>query len=70
MQSNFIANEVRPSLSGRTLDIIDPSDGQVFDRLQRSNAEDMDSAVRAARHSFETLWRPMAAAKGHHTHPL
>ncbi len=62
MQSNFIANEARPSLSGRTLDIIDPSDGQVFDRLQRSNTEDMDGAVRAARHSFETLWRPMAAA--------
>ncbi len=62
MQSNFIANEARPSLSGHTLDVIDPSNGQVFDHLQRSNAVDIDTAVRAARHCFETLWRPMAAA--------
>lgn len=62
MQNNFIANEPVVSASGRTLDVIDPSDGQVFDHLQRSDASDIDSAVQAARHCFETLWRPMAPA--------
>ena len=62
MQNNFIANEAVPSCSGRTLDIVDPSDGKVFDRLQRSEADDIDTAVHAARRCFDTLWRPMAPA--------
>jgi len=62
MQKNFIANEAIVSASGRTLDVIDPSDGQVFDHLQRSDAGDIDTAVQAARHCFETLWHPMAPA--------
>ena len=52
MQLNFIANERVPSASGRTLPVLDPSDGQTFDELQRSNADDIDAAVRAA----HTAW--------------
>ncbi|RZI86961.1 MAG: aldehyde dehydrogenase family protein, partial [Variovorax sp.] len=59
---NFIANTDVPSASGRTLPVIDPSDGQTFDELQRSNAADIDSAVRAARDCFDNVWHKVSAA--------
>ncbi|RZL67203.1 MAG: aldehyde dehydrogenase family protein, partial [Variovorax sp.] len=62
MQLNFIANTDVPSASGRTLPVIDPSDGQTFDELQRSNAADIDSAVRAARDCFDNVWHKVSAA--------
>ena len=51
MQFNYIANAAVPSASGRTLPVIDPSYGAVFDELQRSNAQDIDAAVQARRES-------------------
>src|SRR5450830_1936759 len=62
MQLNYIANANVPSASGRTLPVIDPSDGQVFDHIQRSNAADIDSAVRAARDCFDGVWHKVSAA--------
>ena len=35
MPLNYIANAFQPSASGRTLPVIDPSDGQAFDEIQR-----------------------------------
>jgi aldehyde dehydrogenase (NAD+) len=63
MQLNFIANAGQPSSSGRTIPVIDPSDGQPFDELQRSNAEDIDSAVSAARQCYERVWTKVSAAE-------
>src|SRR6478736_7311308 len=63
MQLNYIGNESVASSSGRTLPVIDPSDGQPFDELQRSNAADIDAAVQAARHCFETGWHKVSAAE-------
>jgi len=63
MQLNFIANADVPSASGRTLPVIDPSDGQPFDELQRSNAADIDAAVRAARDCFDGGWHQVSAAE-------
>ena len=63
MQTNFIANQDRPSVQGRTLDVIDPSDGKVFDQLQRSSAADIDLAVRAARSAFDGAWGKLNAAE-------
>ena len=57
MQLNYIANASTPSSSGRTIPVIDPSDGQVFDEIQRSNAQDIDDAVHAARQCFDAVWR-------------
>ena len=48
MQLNYIANASVPSSSGRTIPVIDPSDGQPFDEIQRSNADDIDAAIRQA----------------------
>ena len=53
MQLHYIANASVPSLSGKTIAVIDPSDGQQYDEIQRGNAEDIDHAVQAC-------WRFMA----------
>ena len=63
MQLNYIANASVPSASGRTLPVIDPSDGQPFDELQRSNAQDIDTAVRAARQCYDAVWTKLSAAE-------
>lgn len=63
MQLNYIANASSPSSSGLTIAMIDPSDGQPFDAIQRSNAADIDVAVRAARRGLETVWSKLSAAE-------
>jgi len=63
MQLNFIANTSIASSSGKTIPVIDPSDGQVFEEIQRSLAADIDMAVQAARHGFETGWGLLNAAE-------
>jgi aldehyde dehydrogenase (NAD+) len=57
MKLNYIGNENVASSSGLTLPVIDPSDGQPFDQIQRGNAADIDAAVSAARDCFETTWQ-------------
>jgi len=63
MQLNYIANAAVPSDSGRTIPVIDPSDGQAFDHIQRSSAADVDAAVRAARQCMDTVWGRLTAAE-------
>ncbi len=63
MQFHYIANAARPSSSGRTIPVIDPSDGQPFDELQRGTADDIAAAVDAARHCYEGVWRKLSAAE-------
>ena len=64
MQRNFIANTIRRQRHpGATIAVIDPSDGQVFDALQRSNASDIDAAVGAARQCMDTGWGRLTAAE-------
>jgi len=63
MQLNYIANASTPSSSGRTIPVIDPSDGQVFDEIQRSSAQDIDAAVHAARQCFDAVWCKVSAAE-------
>ena len=42
MQLNYIANANVRSSSGKSIPVIDPSDGQPFDEIQRGNAQDID----------------------------
>ncbi|MDP3753676.1 MAG: aldehyde dehydrogenase family protein [Polaromonas sp.] len=63
MQLNYIANAPVRSSSGKTIPVVDPSDGQPFDEIQRSNAQDIDSAVRAAHDCLDTLWSKLNAAE-------
>ncbi|HEY8049911.1 MAG TPA: aldehyde dehydrogenase family protein [Ramlibacter sp.] len=61
MQFHFIANQTQASTSGRTIPVIDPSDGQAYDEIQRGSAEDIDVAVRAARNCFDSVWSKLSA---------
>ena len=63
MQLNYIANASVPSSSGKTIPVMDPSDGQVFEEIQRSNAHDIDVAVRSARDCLELVWSRLSAAE-------
>ena len=48
MQYHYIANAAVASSAGRTIAVIDPSDGQPYDEIQRGTGEDIDAAVCAA----------------------
>jgi aldehyde dehydrogenase (NAD+) len=51
------------ALSGKRLDMVAPSDGQVFASIPRGGAADIDLAVKAARRAFaEGPWGTMAPA--------
>ena len=63
MQSHFIANAPQAGSSGRTIAVLDPSDGQPFDEIPRGTAEDIDLAVRAARHCYDKVWSRLSAAE-------
>ena len=63
MQLHYIANQPHESTSGRTIPVIDPSDGQPYDEIQRGTVEDIDAAVRAARQCHESVWSKLSAAE-------
>lgn len=63
MQLNYIANQAVACASGRSLPVLDPSDGQPFDHIQRSDASDVDAAVQAARACFNGPWHRLSAAE-------
>src|SRR5438105_10835590 len=63
MQFHFIANQTQASTSGRTIAVIDPSDGQVYDEIQRGSTKDIDVAVRAARNCYDSVWSKLSAAE-------
>ena len=52
-RDNLIDGRWQPASDGRTLDVVSPSDGQVFARIARGTAADIDAAVKAARRAFE-----------------
>ena len=63
MQLNYIANALLTSSSGKTISVVDPSYGEVFDEIQRSNANDIDAAVRSARDCLSLVWSQLSAAE-------
>jgi aldehyde dehydrogenase (NAD+) len=63
MQLHYIGNAAQASSSGRTIPVIDPSDGQPFDELQRGNSDDIAAAVRAARQCYDGVWSKLSAAE-------
>ena len=60
--SNFVAGERAAAASGETLDIVDPSTGEVYATSPRSSATDIDRACRAAATAFET-WRDVTPSQ-------
>ncbi len=53
---NLIAGLPQDADDGRILDTLAPSDGTGFGSIPRSGAAEVDHAVRAARHAFDTTW--------------
>jgi len=49
MQYHYIGNASVPAAAGGTIAVLDPSDGQPFDALQRGSAQDIDQAVERTR---------------------
>lgn len=47
--------------SGQTIDVLSPSDGQVFDSIPRGSSQDVDRAVKAARAALKGDWGKAAA---------
>ena len=61
---NLIAGRWVPARSGATMDVVSPSDGEVFTRIADSGAEDIDAAVAAAREAFDGgAWSELTAVE-------
>ena len=54
--SNLIGGESVPAADGRTIDLVNPTTGEVFARSPQSGEADVDRAYRAAATAFES-WR-------------
>ena len=63
---HFIANTRLPVSDALTIPVIDPADGQAFDRIARGSPDDIDRAVQAAQAAMgavlETLPRRVVPA--------
>ena len=55
--SNYINGEFKPPSDGETLEIVNPSTGEVFAKSPASREPDIDAAMKAARTAFEGGWR-------------
>jgi len=53
---NFIDGKFQPSASGETTGVINPATGEVYATAAKSNAADVDQAMKVASKAFET-WR-------------
>ncbi|XP_010527199.1 PREDICTED: aldehyde dehydrogenase family 2 member C4-like [Tarenaya hassleriana] len=49
----FFNGEFHDAVSGKTFETIDPRDGKVIGRVAEGDKEDVDLAVKAARHAFD-----------------
>ena len=64
-QLNLIAGLQAAAANGRVLEVLDPSTGEVFTTLPRSDVPDVDAAVAAARSAFQGAWgRTTATERG------
>ena len=53
---NYIGGEWVAPFSGTEIDVVSPSDGQVYARIADGRSEDIDRAVKAARASLSDAW--------------
>ena len=59
----LIGGRWQAALSGRTLELINPSDGSILAEIARGGAEDIDAAVGAAETALNGEWGRMPAAE-------
>lgn len=63
MPNMVIDGKSVPSLSGQTLDVIDPSTGKMFTTIPRGTHEDVDLAISAARRALSGTWGTLTAVE-------
>jgi len=61
MTQMIIGGQRVDAIDGRTIDVVAPSDGQVFTTIPRGQAADVDRAVNAARSALLGDWGKLAA---------
>ena len=61
MAQMMINGKSTPALSGKTLDVLAPSDGLVYDSIPRGESADVDLACSAARAALEGPWGKFSA---------
>ena len=54
---NYVNGEFKPSQEGKTLDVVNPSKGEVYGTAPLSGEADVDSAMKAAQAAFDDGWR-------------
>ena len=54
---NYVNGEFKPSQEGNTLDVVNPSKGEVYATAPLSGDADVDSAMKAAQAAFDDGWR-------------
>ncbi len=60
-QQAFVGGRFGPAASGRTFEVVNPSDGKSFTSLPACDASDVERAVQAARTAFDSgVWSNMA----------
>src|SRR6266487_5109013 len=60
----YIAAKSVPSSSGATAEVLDPATNRPIARVASGTKDDVDSAVEAARHAFESPeWRDLDPSK-------
>ncbi len=59
----FIGGKWMPPKSGKYFDTVSPSTEQTLAQVAEGNAEDVDRAVKAARHAYDKYWGKMRGAE-------
>jgi betaine-aldehyde dehydrogenase len=54
---NYVNGDFKPPRQGETLDIVNPSTGEVYATSPRSGEPDVDDAMKAAQTAFDDGWR-------------
>ncbi|MCQ9329502.1 aldehyde dehydrogenase family protein [Pelistega suis] len=63
MPEMVINGERKASVSGQTLEVINPATGEVFTTIPRGTAEDVNLAVKAARQALSGAWGQLTAVE-------
>ena len=63
MKKMFIGGQWVAARDERSLPVVSPADGEVFDHVARGGAAEVDAAVRAARAALDGPWGRMAATE-------
>lgn len=57
----LINGQERPATAGQTFEVGNPSTGRPLAQVAQADVQDVDAAVRAAQHAFDTHWRLTSA---------